>query len=97
MEEQNKGTVFQPDMELIDMLIQRKSGALVPEEQEQCDIINDSPIDYTEHAKNVLQFCVAKRIRNSKDLYYSTSAIELLEAACKDAYKLGRLERMKGV
>lgn len=91
MMNQNKGTVYSVNKAEAEKEAEKLKAKLTPELTEALSRI--AGIDFDTEGQLVANFCILDSVSKADNCFYSMEAYKAIEAACYNAYMLGKLKR----
>ena len=91
MMNENKGMIYSINRAEAEKEAEKLKARLTPELQEAHSRINE--LDFDAEGQLAACFCILDRVSKTDDCFYSKEAYRAVEAACYDAFMLGKLKR----
>ena len=89
----NTGMIYRLNREEAEREVERIRSELTPEQIEAHGRISDQSID--EEVDKIARFCIMDRVSKVDNCFYSMEAYKAIEAACHDAYMMGKASKVK--
>ena len=89
----NTGMIYKLNREEAEREVERIRADLTPEQIEAHRRISEQSID--EEDRQIIHLCILDRVSKVDNCFYSMEAYKAIEAACHDAYMMGKASEVK--